>query len=104
MKLKFEWDKAKAKSNYAKHGVSFDLAKEVFLDAFAIEFVDERVDYDEERFVILGVVGSQLLYVAFTERNEIIRIISARRATKHEQEAYFQQDPQGDSSDDTKRH
>jgi hypothetical protein len=90
MNLKFGWDKSKARSNYAKHGVSFDLAKGVFKDPFAIEFLDDRQDYGEERFVIIGMVDDYLLYVAYTERNEVIRIISARRATKHEQEAYFQ--------------
>jgi uncharacterized DUF497 family protein len=90
MNLRFAWDKPKAKNNYAKHGVSFDLAKGVFKDPFAVEFLDERQDYGEERFVIIGMVDGHLLYVAYTERNEIIRIISARRATKHEQEAYFQ--------------
>ena len=90
MNLKFEWDKTKAKDNYAKHGVSFDLAKKVFKDPFAVEFLDDREDYGEERFVILGMVDGHLLYVAYTERNETIRIISARRATKHEQETYGQ--------------
>jgi hypothetical protein len=88
--LRFGWDRSKAKDNFAKHGVSFDLAKEVFRDPFAIEFLDDRQDYGEERFVIIGMVGGQLPYVAYAERNEVIRIISARRATKHEQEAYFQ--------------
>ena len=90
MGLTFRWDKNKAKNNYAKHGVSFDLAKDVFKDPFAVEFLDDRQDYGEERFVIIGMAGDHLLYVAYTERNEVIRIISARRATKHEQEAYFQ--------------
>jgi uncharacterized DUF497 family protein len=90
MNLKFRWDTSKAKNNYAKHGVSFDLAKSVFKDPFAIEFLDDRENYGEERFVIIGMADDYLLYVAYTERNEIIRIISARRATKHEQEAYFQ--------------
>lgn len=89
--MKFAWDKPKAKSNYAKHGVSFELAKEVFKDPFAIEFLDDRQDYGEERFVILGRVDDHVLYVAYTERNEVIRIISARRATKHEQEIYFKE-------------
>jgi hypothetical protein len=88
--LRFGWDKSKAKSNYAKHGVSFDLAKEVFRDPFAVEFLDDRQDYGEERFVIIGMVRGHLLCVAYAERNEVIRIVSARRATKHEQEAYFQ--------------
>ena len=90
MNLKFTWNKSKAKKNYTKHGVGFDLAKSVFKDPFAIEFLDDRQDYGEERFVIIGRVDHHLLYVAYTERNEVIRIISARRATKHEQEAYFQ--------------
>lgn len=84
MKLKFEWDKSKAKDNDAKHGVSFSLAKGVFNDSFAIEFLDDRQDYGEERFVIIGLAGGHVLYVAYTERNDVIRIISARRATKHE--------------------
>jgi uncharacterized protein len=55
MKLEFEWDKAKAKANFRRHGVSFDLAKTVFKDPFAIERLDDREQYDEERFVIIGV-------------------------------------------------
>jgi uncharacterized DUF497 family protein len=62
----------------------------VFKDPFAVEFLDDREDYGEERFVIIGMVDKHILYVAYTERNETIRIISARRATKHEQETYGQ--------------
>jgi hypothetical protein len=90
MNLKFEWSKSKAKDNYAKHGVSFEMAIGVFRDPFAFEYLDERQDYGEERFVIIGMVDGYVLFVAYTERNDVIRIISARRATKHEQEAYFQ--------------
>ena len=74
------------------HGVSFELATTVFKDPFAIEFVDDRADYGEKRFVIIGMAERQvLLFVAYTERAERIRIISARRATKHEQDQYFRQ-------------
>ena len=90
MNLKFGWNKSKAKDNYAKHGVSFDVAKKVFKDPFAVEYLDDRQDYGEKRFVIIGMVDGRVLFVAYTERNDVIRIISARRATKHEQEAYFQ--------------
>lgn len=90
MSLTFEWDEVKAEDNYAKHGVTFELAKRVFEDPFAIEFLDDREDYGEERFVIIGSADAQVLYVAYTERDDAIRIISARRATKHEQKAYFQ--------------
>jgi hypothetical protein len=64
MNLQFQWDKSKAKHNYDKHGVSFELAKKVFEDPFAVEFLDDRQDYDEERFVIIGAVESQVLFVA----------------------------------------
>ncbi len=92
MKLQFEWDNAKAKANFRRHGVSFDLAKAVFKDPFAIERLDDREQHDEERFVIIGVAeGKVILFVAYTERQERIRIISARRATQNEQDDYFQQ-------------
>jgi uncharacterized DUF497 family protein len=93
MNAKFDWDKSKAKDNYAKHGISFELAMGVFKDPFAIEFLDDRQDYGEERYVILGMVHGRILYVGYTERSDVFRIISARRATKHEEENYFQQNP-----------
>ena len=93
MSIKFEWNKSKAKDNYAKHGVSFELAKNVFKDPFGLEFLDDRQDYGEQRFVIVGMVDGQVLYVAYTERKDVIRIVSARRATKHEQKAYLQENP-----------
>jgi len=93
MALKFEWNESKAKDNFERHGVTFDLATEVFKDPFAVEFLDDRQDYGEERFVIIGLVATHLLYVAYSERRDAIRIISARRATKHEQETYLQENP-----------
>jgi uncharacterized DUF497 family protein len=92
MNLEFEWNSAKARANFRRHGVSFDLAKTVFKDPFAIERLDDREDHGEERFVIVGVAEAKvLLFVAYTERQERIRIISARRATQYEQDDYFQQ-------------
>jgi uncharacterized protein len=90
MELKFAWHEAKAEANFSAHGVSFNLAKTVFNDPFAIERLDDREDYGEDRFVMIGMAeGNVLLYVAYTEREERIRIISARRATHNEQEDYF---------------
>jgi hypothetical protein len=95
--LKFEWDAAKAESNFKAHGVSFELAKTVFDDAFAIERLDGREDYGEVRFVIIGMAeGQVLLLVAYTERGERTRIISARRVTQHEQNYYFEQNSSPD--------
>jgi uncharacterized DUF497 family protein len=92
MELAFQWDRAKAKANLRRHGVSFDLAKTVFKDPFAIERLDDRQAYGEERFVIIGVAeGKILLFVAYAEREERIRIISARRVTQYEQDDYFRQ-------------
>ena len=92
MKLEFEWHEAKAEANLRAHGVSFEFATKVFRDAFAIERLDEREDYGEERFVIVGMAEEDvLLFVAFTERADRIRIISARRATQDEQDEYFRQ-------------
>jgi uncharacterized DUF497 family protein len=95
--LKFEWDAAKAESNFKAHGVSFELAKTVFDDAFALDLIDDREFYGKERFVIIGMTeGQVLLFVVYTERHGRIRIISARRATKHEQDFYFQQNASTD--------
>lgn len=92
MQLEFEWDNAKAETNVSTHGVSFDLATTVFKDPFAVERLDDREDYGEDRFVMIGMAeGNVVLIVAYTEREECIRIISARRATQYEQEDYFQQ-------------
>jgi uncharacterized DUF497 family protein len=90
MKLEFEWHDAKAEANLQAHGVSFELAKTVFKDPFAIERLDDREEYGEERFVMIGMAeGRVLLFVAYTEREERIRIISAREVTQHEQDDYF---------------
>jgi uncharacterized protein len=92
MKLRFEWDAVKAETNLQAHGVSFESSTEVFKDLFSIELLDDRGNYGEERFVIIGMIeGRVLLFVAFTEREERIRIISARRATQREQDEYFRQ-------------
>jgi uncharacterized protein len=92
MKLEFEWHAGKAETNLRIHGVSFELATTVFKDAFAIEWQDNREDYGEERFVTIGMAeGSALLFVAYTERDNRVRIISARKVTQYEQDEYFRQ-------------
>ena len=92
MKMEFEWHDAKAAANLQAHGVSFELAQTVFKDAFAIERLDDREDYGEERLVIIGMADGQIvLFVAYTEREGRIRIISARRAMQNEQDDYFQE-------------
>jgi uncharacterized DUF497 family protein len=89
MNESFEWDEAKAAENYVKHGVSFETAIKVFGDPFGIERLDDREDYGEERFILIGTAEEAVITVVYTERNGRFRIISARRATRHEQDDYF---------------
>lgn len=86
----FEWDEAKAASNYAKHRVRFTAARAAFKDIFAVGGVDERDDYGEERFYIIGMVDGRLLHVTYTMRNGTTRIISARAAERHEKRQYHE--------------
>ena len=89
--LDFEWDDDKAAANVRKHGVSFEQAALAFRDLFAVEWLDMRESYGEERIILVGTSQGQILAVVYTEREERIRIISARRATKHEKDTYFHQ-------------
>ena len=89
--INFEWDTAKAASNKRKHGVSFEEARSVFYDEFAVQFFDEDNSESEERFLMLGFSDeARLLMVCHCERNHgnAIRIISARKATKNEGKYY----------------
>jgi uncharacterized protein len=89
--IDFEWDDAKAAANLHKHGLSFEQAARAFRDPFAVEWMDERAAHGEERFILLGASGDLILSVVYTERGGLTRIISARRATKHEQDEYYRQ-------------
>ena len=89
--MQFEWDSSKASANLKKHQVSFEEAKTVFFDDFAVQFFDEEHSRDEDRFIMLGMSsGAKLLVVCHCERgdDEIIRIISARKATRSEASFY----------------
>jgi uncharacterized DUF497 family protein len=89
--ITFEWDPPKAAANLKKHQISFEEARSVFFDEFAVQFFDDAHSVDEERFLLLGMSsGAKLLIVCHCERNEgeVIRIISARKATKRESEFY----------------
>ena len=87
----FEWDDTKAAENYAAHGVSFEAVRDVFKDAFAVDWLDERVPYGEDRYAIIGMVENRLLYVAYTMRGDAIRIISARGAEPYEKRRYHEE-------------
>ncbi len=92
--MRVEWDEPKNRTNHRKHGVRFELAQEVFDDPLALSKLD-RVEAGEERWHTLGMVeGVVLLLVTHTVRDdhgeEVIRIISARKATAHERRHYEQ--------------
>ncbi len=87
--MKFEWDDEKALSNLERHGVSFGEATEVFYDPNALEGYDAFHSTDEPRFFIIGLSSRRLLFVVYAERaGDVVRIISARKAVKKEQDEY----------------
>jgi uncharacterized DUF497 family protein len=93
MQYNFEWDPAKARSNATKHGVRFEQAAEVFLDALQLTVFDDEHSESEERWITLGKAKNGLLLVVvhtFEEHEDsaTVRMISAREATKHEQRQY----------------
>ena len=87
---KFIWDAEKARINKKKHKVIFELAARVFLDDYRFDVYDEFHSDDEERFKTIGRAG-KILAVIYTERGDRNRIISARQATKSEEEEYYEQ-------------
>jgi uncharacterized protein len=89
--IQFDWDTSKAAQNLKKHGISFDEAKAVFFDDFAIQFYDQEHSFAEDRFLMLGMsLQSRVPVVCHCERanGEVVRIISARKATKREMNFY----------------
>ena len=87
--MRFEWDPVKATENFVKHGVSFEEAATVFRDVLSATGADPDHSFDEERFVTFGVsTAGRLLAVAHTDRDDTIRIISARPATPSERKIY----------------
>ena len=89
--MRFEWDPSQAASNAKKHKVTFEVAKTVFYDDFALQFFDEEHSFDEERFLLLGMSSdARFLLVCHCEREDgdVIRIISARKATESEAQNY----------------
>jgi uncharacterized protein len=89
--ITFQWDEQKNQINQEKHGISFEEAKSVFFDDYAIQFWDEEHSQDEERFLLLGRSSQMRILIVvhcFREDDSIIRIISARKATKNESKEY----------------
>lgn len=88
--MEFEWDENKRKTNLRTHGIDFKGIDSVF-NGYTLTIEDTRFEYGEQRFLTLGVLNGRVVVIVHTEREETIRIISIRKATKHEQSRYFSQ-------------
>jgi uncharacterized DUF497 family protein len=88
--MRFEWDEAKRQSNIRKHGIDF-LGIEKAWAGITLTILDDRFDYDETRFITLGLLDGRVVVIAHTETQEVIRIISVRKATKNEEANYFKE-------------
>ena len=87
--MEFEWDLNKNQRNIEKHGIDFTDAVRIF-EHPTLTVVDNRHDYGEKRIVAMGMVEDVILYVVYTVRDDIRRIISARRANRRERKKYFE--------------
>ena len=86
--MRFDWDEAKRETNLRKHGIDFLDAETVFA-GLTVTVEDDRMAYGERRFVTFGVLESQVVAVVHTESEDVIRIISIRKATRSEKKGYF---------------
>jgi uncharacterized protein len=87
--MRFDWDQDKAVSNLSKHGVSFEEAKTVFDDPLYVDFYDPAHSEEEDRYLIVGESSQRRLLIAsYTERGNLIRLISAREVTRTERKVY----------------
>lgn len=90
--MRFEWDEAKRRTNLRKHGIDFQDLPSTF-EGYTATLEDHRFEYSERRFVTFGLLEGRAVAIAHTEEEETIRFISARKATKNEQESYFETIP-----------
>jgi len=88
--MRYEWDEAKRQSNIQKHGIDFLGIERVFAGK-TVTIWDDRFDYGESRFITLGLLSGRVVVIAHTETQEVVRIISVRKATKHEEACYFEE-------------
>ena len=85
--MKCEWDEAKNRTNFAKHGLGFEDVERVFSGP-CVTFEDDRLDYGEERLITLGLLAGRLVVVVHAPRKEGTRIISMRKGNRREQKIY----------------
>jgi uncharacterized protein len=88
--VQYEWDEAKRQSNIQRHGIDFVGIERVFAGK-TVTILDDRFDYSENRYVTVGLLSGRVVVIAHTETDEVIRIISVRKATKNEETSYFKE-------------
>ena len=88
--MRFEWDEAKRESNILKHGIDF-IGVESLFEGETLTILDDRFDYAEDRFITLGLLDGRVVVIVHTEADNVIRIISARKATRNEEIIYFKE-------------
>jgi uncharacterized DUF497 family protein len=88
--MNLEWDEVKRQSNLRKHRLDFADVEIVFSGA-TFTFEDDRFEYSEGRYITLGLLRGTVVVIAHTERENMIRVISMRKATKNEQRLYFEE-------------
>ncbi len=87
--MDFEWDENNNLSNLEKHGIEFNDTKQVFVDKNRLHSIDNRRDYGEIRYILIGKMFNAIIVVVYTQRESNFRIISARLASKNEREYYL---------------
>jgi len=88
--VRFEWDEAKRRTNLWRHGIDFADAVDVFSGPIHT-IADDRYDYGEKRFLTLGLLSGRVVAIVHTASDDVIRLISARKAERHEQIKYFKE-------------
>lgn len=88
--MRFEWDESKRQTNLRQHGLDFSGVESIFAGE-TLTVLDDRFDYGEIRFLTLGILNGRVVALAHTETDEVARIISLRKASKSEEEIYYQE-------------
>jgi uncharacterized DUF497 family protein len=88
--MRFEWDETKRRSNLKRHGFDFAAVEKIF-DSDVLTLLDDRFDYGEIRFLTFGILNGAVIAIAHTETDEVIRIVSVRKALKNEEEIYYKE-------------
>jgi uncharacterized DUF497 family protein len=88
--MEFDWDEAKRKANLRDHGIDFVCIEAVF-EGETVTILDDRFDHGEQRYVTFGMLEGRVVAIAHKETDELIRIISARKATRNEEKSYYKE-------------